>query len=407
MAPQTMAFVTRLFPPSQRGVPMGISGSVVGLASIAGPVLGGFLVGTLSWRWIFFVNVPVGVVAVLLTLAFVPDWQPRHSHHFDPLGIGLCCAGLLAVVFGLQEGQRYDWGTVAGPVTVPRIIAVGVLILAAFGIWQQCNRKEPLLPLRIFRNRNFSLAGVANVAVGFTTAGMFLPLIIYTQTVLGYSAIWSGLITTPMALVSGIIAPFAGRLSDRISGRWIAAFGFCMLGLGIAIIAAGARAEASGTAMLVPFAICGVGVACIFSPLANIATCGLDPRLMGAGSGVFATTRQVGGVIGSAAIGVLLQSRLAVELPVHARAAANALPPAYRRGFVAGVTRSGTADFSTVAVPLPSGTPAGIARQIQALGGHAFDVAFADAMRFTLILPIAILIIGVAACLAMRSQSER
>jgi hypothetical protein len=164
---------------------MGISGTVVGLASITGPVLGGFLVETLSWPWIFFVNVPVGVVAVVLTLTLVPDWQPRHSHHFDPLGIGLCCAGLLAVVFGLQEGQRYDWGTVAGPVTIPRIIAAGVLILVAFGVWQRRNRKEPLLPLSIFGYRNFSLAGVANIAVGFTTAGMFLPLIIYIQTVLG------------------------------------------------------------------------------------------------------------------------------------------------------------------------------------------------------------------------------
>jgi MFS family permease len=207
-----------------------------------------------------------------------------------------------------------------------------------------------------------------------------------------------------MAVVSGIIAPFAGRISDRISGRWIAAFGFCMLGLGIAMLAAGARAEASGTTMLVPFAICGVGVACIFSPLANLATYGLDPRLVGAGSGVFATTRQVGGVIGSAAIGVLLQSRLAVELPVHARASAIALPPAYRRGFIAGVTRSATggSDFSTAAVPLPSDTPAGIARQIQALGGHAFDVAFAGAMKVTLMLPIAVLAVGVLACLAMR-----
>ena len=400
MAPQTMAFVTRLFPPNRRGVPMGIWGTVVGIASIAGPVLGGFLVEALSWQWVFFVNVPVGVAGVVLTLTLVPDWQPRHSHHFDPLGIGLCCAGLLAVVLGLQEGQRYDWGTVAGPVTILRLIAAGVLILVAFVVWQRLNRTEPLLPLRIFGYRNFSLSGVANIAVGFTTAGMFLPLIIYIQSVLGYSAISSGLITTPMALVSGIIAPFAGRLSDRISGRWIAAFGFCMLGLGIAMLAAGASSEASGTTMLLPFGICGIGVACIFSPLANLATHGLDPRLIGAGSGIFATARQGGGVIGSAAIGALLQSRLAVELPAHARASAMVLPPAYRRGFIAGVTRSGGSGFSANAVPL--GTPAGIARQIRGLGGHAFDAAFTDAMKVTLILPIAVLAVGVLACLAMR-----
>ena len=404
IAPQTMAFITGLFPPSKRGAPMGMWGAVAGVATIAGPLLGGVLVEGLGWEWIFFVNVPIGIVGLVLTFLFVPNWQPRHSHRFDPLGIVLSCAALFCIVFGLQEGQRYDWGTVAGPLTIPAVIGAGVVLLVAFVVWQRFNRGEPLLTLAIFRHRNFSTANLANVAIGFTMAGMFLPIVIYIQTVLGYSPLESGLITAPMSFMAGVIAPVAGRLSDRISGKWIVALGITLFGAGTGLLALRAQVDSTGWTLVPAFVVCGLGVGCIFSPLANIATFGLDPRLMGAGSGIFATTRQVGGVIGSAAIGVLLQARLAVELPAHAAAAAQELPEPYRQQFVDGFARasSGGADFSAaVDVPLPAGLPTGIADQIRALGQSAFAGAFTDAMKVTLVLPIVVLAFGVLACLAM------
>jgi EmrB/QacA subfamily drug resistance transporter len=404
IAPQTMAFITRLFPPSKRGAPMGMWGAVAGVATIAGPLLGGVLVETLGWEWIFFVNLPIGIVGLVMTLILVPDWQPRHSHRFDPLGIALSCAGLFLVVFGLQEGQRYAWGTVAGSITISEIIGAGVVLLVVFVVWQRFNRREPLLPLNVFRHRNFSLSNIANVAVGFTMAGIFLPIVIYIQSVLGYSAIESGLITAPMSFVAGMVAPFAGRLSDRISGKWIVAVGISLFAAGGGLIALVSEADSTGWALVPPFVVCGMGVGCIFSPLANLATYGLDPRLMGTGSGIFATTRQVGGVIGSAAIGVLLQARLAVELPAQARSQSASLPEQYRERFVHGFEQAakGSTDFSATAdAPLPPGIPGGVAEQLQTLGRQVFNQAFTDAMKVTLLLPVAVMAVGVLACLAM------
>ncbi|WP_092657427.1 DHA2 family efflux MFS transporter permease subunit [Actinopolymorpha singaporensis] len=408
MTPQTMAFVTRLFPPSRRGAPMGLWGAVAGVATITGPLLGGVLVQTLGWEWIFFVNVPIGVLAITATILLVPDWQPRHSHRFDPIGIALSSVGLLCVVFGLQEGQRYDWGTIAGPVTVPEIIGAGVLLLVAFMVWQRVNRNEPLLPLAVFGHRNFSMSNLANITVGFTMAGMFLPLVIYIQSVLGYSAIMSGLITAPLSFVSGVVAPFAGRMSDRVSGKWIVAGGIATFALGILMLTMLAHFDSTGWALTPAFVVAGLGVGCIFSPLANLATSGLDPRLIGAGSGIFNTSRQVGGVIGSAAIGVLLQARLAVELPAQAAAAAAKLPAAYREQFEHAFARAaaGNGDFSSAArAPLPPGIPAAAADQLRRLGASVFDHAFTAAMRTTLLLPVVVLAAGVVACLAMRPRS--
>jgi Major Facilitator Superfamily len=338
----------------------------------------------------------------------VPDWQPRHSHRFDPLGIALSSVALFLVVFGLQEGQRYDWGTVIGSITIPEIIGAGVVLLVLFVVWQRLNRREPLLPLNVFRHRNFSMSNIANVAVGFTMAGMFLPIVIYIQSVLGYSAIESGLITAPMSFVAGVVAPFAGRLSDRISGKWIVALGLSLFAAGGALIAGVSQADSSGWTFVAPFVVCGMGVGCIFSPLANLATYGLDPRLMGTGSGIFATTRQVGGVIGSAAIGVLLQARLAVELPAQARAQSGGLPEPYRERFVDGFEQAakGGTDFSATAeAPLPPGVPGGVADQIRALGENVFDQAFTDAMKVTLLLPVVVMAVGVLACLAMSRRT--
>ena len=407
MTPQTMAFITRLFPPSKRGAPMGLWGAVAGVATIAGPLLGGVLVQTLGWEWIFFVNVPIGIVGIVMAVILVPDWQPRHSHRFDPIGIALSSVGLFCVVFGLQEGQRYDWGSIAGPITVFEVIGFGVVLLVAFVVWQRVNRQEPLLPLGVFSHRNFSMANLANITVGFTIAGMFLPVVIYIQSVLGYSAILSGLITAPLSFASGIVAPFAGRLSDRISGKWIVAFGIAAFAAGIWAFTLVAKYDSPGWTLSPAFLLAGIGVGCIFSPLANLATTGLDPRLIGAGSGIFNTSRQVGSVIGSAAIGVLLQARLAVELPAQAATAAQRVPAPYREQFAHSFDQAaGSTDFSAAAnAPLPAGIPPGAAHQIRLLGQSVFEHAFTSAMRTALVLPILVLVLGVIACLLMNRRT--
>src|ERR1700694_4000527 len=156
LAPQSLTILTAPFPAARRGAALGIWGAVVGLSTVAGPTLGGLIVTYLDWPWIFFLNVPVGIVAVVATLLIVPDLRPGTSHSFDVIGTLLASVGLFLLVFGLIEGQKYSWGTVGGPITIPAILVAGGVVLAVFLVWEAF-QEEPLVPLRLFRNRDFSL----------------------------------------------------------------------------------------------------------------------------------------------------------------------------------------------------------------------------------------------------------
>ncbi|HWE90559.1 MAG TPA: DHA2 family efflux MFS transporter permease subunit [Pseudonocardiaceae bacterium] len=409
MTPQTMAFITNLFPPARRGAPMGAWGAVAGVATIAGPLLGGVLVDNFGWQWIFMVNVPIGVVGLVLTVLLVPGAQERRRPRFDLLGTVLSGLGLLAVVFGLQNGQQYDWGKAFGPITVPEIIGFGVLLLVAFVIWQRRNRNEPLLPLSLFGYRNFTAASAAGMTIGFAMIGMFLPLTIYFQSVLGLSPLMAGVLTAPMSLISGIVAPVAGRLSDRISGKYVALAGFLVLTAGILVAVAQARPSTDPWALIPALLVMGMGVGCVFSPLANVATGDVPLPMMGAASGVFNTARQVGGVIGSAAIGVLLQARLIVSMHAAAVTASNSLPAPYRDRFVSGMgqaANSATSFGSSGPAALP-GVPSNVAGQINNLAVGVFHQGFTDAARATLLLPAGVLLLGALACVLMVRKARR
>ena len=146
MTPQTMAVITRIFPSDERGKAMALWGATAGVATLVGPILGGVLVDALGWEWIFFINIPVGIVGLVLAARWVPN-LPTHTHKFDWLGVALSGLGMFALVFGIQEGHQYDWGTIRGPISVWGLIIAGLAILGAFVWWQAHNRKEPLVPL--------------------------------------------------------------------------------------------------------------------------------------------------------------------------------------------------------------------------------------------------------------------
>src|ERR1700731_2755215 len=157
LTPQTLSIITVIFPPERRGAAFGVWGGVAGVAAVTGPTLGGFLVTYINWRWIFFVNLPVGLIALAGAFLVVPDIRPGLRHRLDIIGVVLASAGLFGIVFGLVEGQRYDWGAIWGPITIPEIIAGGVVILALFVVFEGF-QAEPLLPLGLFGDRNFSVA---------------------------------------------------------------------------------------------------------------------------------------------------------------------------------------------------------------------------------------------------------
>lgn len=404
MTPQTLTFITHLFPPAKRGAPMGMWGGVAGLATVAGPLLGGLLVDNFGWQWIFYVNVPFGVIGFIATLALVPNWQPKHLHSFDVLGILLSCAGLFCLVFGIQNGQQYNWGKVVGFINIPSIIGTGVVLLVVFVIWQSRNKREPLMPMRLFRIRNFTAGNTAIITVGFALIGMMLPLMIYIQSVLGYSPMKAGLLVAPMSLLSGIVAPFVGRLSDRFNGKYLGMFGLVALAGGIGAISLFARPGIDPWQLTPELLACGLGIGFIFTPLSTVTMNSVERTLTGAASGVYNTTRQIGSVLGSAAIGVLLQARSNVSLHNAAVQQSQQLPEPFRQQFVDGLSSAsaGTGEFGATGPKLPPGIPAEVAGRIQQLGADAFHTGFTDAARVTLLLPAAVLLLGAFACLAMK-----
>ena len=314
MTPQTMAVITRTFPPNKRGVAMSIWGAVAGVAMLVGPILGGVLVDSLGWEWIFFVNVPIGIVGLILALRFVPH-LPTHSHRWDVVGIALSGIGMFLLVFGIQEGETYDWGTIVGPISVWSLIIAGVLFLGAFIAWEAFAPVEPLLPLALFRDRNFSLSNVGISSVGFAVTAMSLPLMLYTQEVLGLTPTRSALLLIPMAVLAGALARPVGLLVDRVHPRYLAGFGLLCMAIALVWLSSVMKPGQTIIQLELPIALMGVANGFIWSPLAATATRNLAVTQAGAGAGVYNTTRQIGSVLGSASIAVLMESLLATHLP--------------------------------------------------------------------------------------------
>lgn len=348
MTPQTMAVITRIFPPDRRGQAMGLWGAVAGVATLVGPILGGVLVDGFGWEWIFFINVPVGVVAFITAWRLVPSLQ-RHPHRFDILGVALSAVGMFLLVFGIQEGESYNWGTITGPISVWSLIIAGIVVLVAFVVWQRFNRGEPLLPLGLFKDRNFSLANAGITTVGFAITSMSLPLVFFYQIVLGFSPTESALMLVPMALLSGGLAPVVGRLVDRVPTRYIACLGMLLLAGALVWYSAWLDPNVDlWWRLLIPSAVMGLANACIWSPISTTATYNLPQSQAGAGAGVYNTTRQVGAVLGSASIAALIQGRLAADLPAGPNGAAStnaaqfagALPQALHAGFTNAMAES-------------------------------------------------------------------
>ena len=309
LTPQTLSTITRIFPPERRGVAMSLWGATAGVATLVGPLAGGVLVDRLGWQWIFFVNVPIGIIGLGLAVLLIPV-LPTQKHRFDMLGVLLSGVGMLLIVFALQEGQSHQWapwiwGTIAG----------GLGFMAGFVYWQSVNAHEPLIPLRIFRDRDFSLSNVGIAVIGFAVTAMILPVMFYAQAVCGLSPTRSALLTAPMAIATGLLAPFVGKIVDRSHPRPVVGFGFSMLAIALTWLSIEMTPTTPIWRLVLPMTAMGVGMAFIWSPLAATATRNLPPELAGAGSGVYNATRQVGSVLGSASMAAFMTSRLSAEMP--------------------------------------------------------------------------------------------
>jgi EmrB/QacA subfamily drug resistance transporter len=313
--PQTMAIIIAIFPRERRGAALGVWGGVAALATIAGPTVGGVLVTWMGWRWIFFVNVPLGIVAIIAATAIIPDVRSGKRLPLDLPGVLIASAGLVAIAYGLVEGQSSDWGTVWSFVSIPLILVAGVALLVIFVLLQALRQeRRPLLPFTLFQDRNYALMAGVSVIISVGLVGMALPLTLYLQTVLGFSAIKAGLTMAPASLASGFSAPFVGQLADK-GGKYLLIIGFTLYATGLISICLVAGPSSHWYDLVPGYVITGLGVGFTMSPMQTIATRNVDPALAGAASGVLNTARQLGSALGSAVVLAVLQNRLAAHVP--------------------------------------------------------------------------------------------
>jgi EmrB/QacA subfamily drug resistance transporter len=336
LTPQTMSVITRTFPPQSRGRAMSLWGAAAAVATLVGPILGGILVDSLGWEWIFFVNVPVGLIGFVLAWRLVPTLE-THSHRFDLPGVALWAVAMFSIVFAIQEGEKYDWGQMWGPISVWSLLGFGVVVLAAFLGWQHLGRGEPLLPLRLFTDRNFSLANSAISMVGISITASAVPLAFYYQLVLGFSPTRAALQMVPTAVLSGALAPWVGGLVDRVHPRILATSGLALMAASLVWYAAWMVPDATlWWRLLLPATLMGLATSFTFSPIGTTATFNLAPADAGAASGIYNSMRQVGAVLGSAAIAALMQVEIGLNVPgstTSGEQASGQLPQPLQAGF--------------------------------------------------------------------------
>ncbi len=338
LTPQTLSTITQIFPAQRRGVAMSVWGATAGVASLVGPLAGGALVDGLGWQWIFFINVPIGIVGLVLAFKLVPV-LPTQAHPFDLIGVGLSGMGIFLIVFGLQQGQSAHWEP-----WIWATIVAGAGFVSVFVYWQSVNTREPLIPLKMFADRDFGLSNAGVAVVSFAFTAMMLPLTFYAQAVCGLSPTRSALLLAPMAITSAALAPFVGILVDKYPPRPVLGFGFSMLAIGLTWLSFEMAPDTPIWRLVLPFGVMGVGSAFVWSPLTATATRNLPPHLAGAGSAVYNSMRQLGAVLGSAGMAAFMTWRIGAEMPPYASATEDGtgleLPAFVREPFSAAMSQS-------------------------------------------------------------------
>ena len=300
MNPATLSIISATFPPKQRGAAIGIWAGVSALALAIGPLVGGLLTEHLSWHWIFFVNVPVGVVAIVASFLLITESKDETHESLDLPGLGTSALGLFALTYGLIEANAYGW-------TSARIVgsfAVAVISLVSFVLIER-RRRYPMLDLTLFRSGTYTGANVSMLLVALSMFGVFFFVSLYMQNVLGYSAVQAGAAFLPMTVLIILIAPIAGKASDRFGSRWLMTIGMVLLG--VQLLYFSQLTTTSDFWNLLPgFILGGIGMAMAMTPTAAAATRAVPVNKAGVGSAVLNAMRQVGGSVGIALMGAIV-----------------------------------------------------------------------------------------------------
>jgi EmrB/QacA subfamily drug resistance transporter len=294
--PLTLTILSAAVPAEKRGLALGAWGGIGGLAVALGPLVGGAVVSGLSWQWIFWINVPVGLLLIPLAMRRLEETHGP-SDRLDLPGVGLASAGLLGIVWGLVRGNGQGW---TSPEIVLSLVG-GAVLLVGFVLWE-LRALSPMLPMRFFRNRTFAMTNLASLLMFFGMFGSIFLLAQFFQTVQGYSPFGSGLRILPWTAMPIFVAPIAGALSDRIGGRRIIATGLALQAVGLGWIAAVSTPTTPYADLVAPFVLSGVGMGLFFAPVANLVLSSLRPEEEGQASGANNAIRELGGVFGVAVL---------------------------------------------------------------------------------------------------------
>ena len=317
MSPSTLSIITATFPPKERGAAIGIWAGTSALALAIGPLVGGLLTEHLDWSWIFFVNVPVGALAIVASYVLIDESRDETHIRLDLPGLITSALGLFALTYGLIEANQYGWSS-------GRILAAFVVAVLAIASFVQLERrqKDPMLDLSLFRSGTYVGANVAMLLVSLAMFGVFFFLSLYMQNILGYSAVEAGAAFLPMTILIILVAPIAGRTSDRVGSRWLMAGGMILLGLQLAYFSQLGQ-DAGYWNLLPAMLVGGLGIAVTMSPTVAAAVHAVPVEKSGVGSAVLNAMRQVGGSIGIAMMGAI----------VAGAAGGESTPAAFLRGF--------------------------------------------------------------------------
>ncbi len=300
MNPATLSIIAATFAPKERGMAIGIWAGTAALALAIGPLVGGLLTEHLSWHWIFFVNIPVGIVAIAASLLLIQESKDETHESLDLPGLATSALGLFALTYGLIEANTYGW-------TSARIVGSFVLAVVSLASFVQIERRRrsPMLDLTLFRSSTYVGANVAMLLVALAMFGVFFFVSLYMQNVLGYSAVQAGAAFLPMTVLIILVAPFAGKASDKYGSRWLMTIGMVLLGVQLLYLSQ-LGTDATFWNLLPGFLFGGLGMAMTMTPTAAAATRAVPVQKSGVGAGVLNAMRQVGGSVGVALMGAIV-----------------------------------------------------------------------------------------------------
>jgi EmrB/QacA subfamily drug resistance transporter len=317
MNPATLSIIAATFPPRERGTAIGIWAGTSALALAIGPLVGGLITEHIDWSWIFFVNVPVGALAILASILFIDESRDETHASLDLPGLAASALGLFALTYGLIEANTYGWASAR----IVGAFVVAVVALASF-IAIERRRKDPMLPLELFRNRTYTGANLVMLLVALAMFGVFFFVSLYMQNILGYSAVQTGAAFLPMTVLIVLVAPIAGKTSDRLGSRGLMTAGMLLLAVQLVLFSR-LGVDSSFWELLPALLIGGVGMACTMTPSAAAATRSVPVDKAGVGSAVLNSARQVGGTMGVALMGAIMAAEIG-DVPT---------PEAFMRGF--------------------------------------------------------------------------